>query len=52
LVSEKYRGKKEWKEKILEQYINLSVEKKMTDNSKLLEFKSFKLSEDFPLKLQ
>lgn len=35
----------------MEQLINLSVEKKMTNSSRLLEYKNFRLSEDFPLNL-
>jgi hypothetical protein len=35
----------------MEQLINLSVEKKMTNSSRLLEYKDFRLSEDFPLNL-
>jgi hypothetical protein len=51
LISEKYRGTREWKEKVMEQLINLSVEKKITQSSRLLEYKNFRLSEDFPLNL-
>jgi len=51
LISEKFRGTREWKEKVMEQLINLSVEKKMTNSSRLLEYKNFRLSEDFPLNL-
>lgn len=35
----------------MEQLINLSVEKKMTNSSRLFEYKNFRLSEDFPLNL-
>ena len=51
MISEKYRGKREWKERVREQLVNLSVEKKMTQSSKLLGYKNFRLSEDFPLNL-
>ena len=44
MISEKYRGKREWKEKVMEQLVNLSVEKKMTQNSKLVSNKNFRLS--------
>lgn len=51
MISEKYRGKREWKEKVMEQLVNLSVEKKMTQNSRLVSNRNFRLSEDFPLNL-
>lgn len=33
----------------MEQLVNLSVEKKVTKDSKLIKSKEFKLSDDFPL---
>jgi hypothetical protein len=48
-VPEIYRGKPEWKKKVMEQLVNLSVEKKVTKDSKLIKSKEFKLSDDFPL---
>lgn len=48
-MPEVYRGKPEWKQKVMEQLVNLSVEKKVTKDSKLVKSKEFKLSDDFPL---
>ena len=48
-MPEIYRGKPEWKIKVMEQMVNLSVDKKMTTDSKLIKSREFKMSEDFPL---
>ena len=44
MISERYRGKREWKEKVMEQLVNLSVDKNITPNSKLVDIKNFRLS--------
>lgn len=55
MISELYRGKPEWKEKVIEQLVNLSIGDQKSEASgklsKLLNARNFRLCEDFPLEL-